>query len=172
MPESAHPDPRALTLLAFDFGLRRIGVAVGDTVTGTAAPRPAVRGDLADGAGAGPDWGAIERQIRSSGPQRLIVGAPYNADGGETAMTRAAWRFAGELARRFALPVSWVDERYSSLEAAEVLRARRASGLQRRRVERTDIDSASAALILERWLRGEAHAENLVTQNMKDRQPE
>src|SRR5262249_20696840 len=140
MPESAHPDARALTLLAFDFGLRRIGVAIGDTVTRTAAPRPAVRGDLAEGATAGPDWAAIERQIRSSGPQRLIVGAPYNEAGEQTAMTRAARRFAAELAHRFSLPVSWVDERYSSLEAAAVLKARRASGLRRRRVAREDID--------------------------------
>lgn len=168
MPDPIRPAPRALTLLAFDFGLRRIGVAVGDTVTGTAAPLPAVRGDLPQGASVGPDWGAIARQIKSSAPQRLIVGAPYNEAGDDTAMTHAARRFAATLAQRFALPVSCVDERYSSLEATDALRSRRASGLHRRRVARADIDSTAAALILERWLRGEAHGEELAPDNTRD----
>jgi putative Holliday junction resolvase len=149
------PEPRPLTLLAFDFGLKRIGVAVGDTITGTCAPCPAVRGDVARAAVPGPDWEAIAQQIRSIGPQRLIVGAPYNEAGETTPMTAAAHRFARELARRFALPVSCVDERYSSLEAAAALKSRRASGALKRRVTREDIDSAAAALILERWLAGE-----------------
>jgi putative Holliday junction resolvase len=150
------PEPRALTLLAFDFGFKRIGVAVGDTVTAGAVPCAAVRGDVRAAAGsAGPDWEAIERQIRAVGPQRLVVGAPYNEDGGSTPMTAAARKFAKELALRFALPVSCVDERYSSLEAAAALKARRASGARKRRVTREAIDSVSAALILERWLAGE-----------------
>jgi putative Holliday junction resolvase len=69
-------------------------------------------------------------------------------------MSAAARRFAAELERRFALPVHMVDERFSSLEASEALKARRASG-QRRRVQRADIDSAAAAVILGRWFAGE-----------------
>jgi len=149
------PEPRALTLLAFDFGLKRIGVAVGDTITSRAAPRPAIRGDAPTGDSRGPDWDAIARQIRSIGPQRLIVGAPYNEDGGSTPMTAAATRFAHELGNRFSLPVSRVDERYSSLEASAALKSQRASGARKRRVTPEDIDSAAAALILERWLAGE-----------------
>jgi putative Holliday junction resolvase len=138
------------TLLAFDFGLKRIGIASGDTLTRSAAPRPA-----AIAGPAGPDWEAIAREVRALSPAALVVGAPYNADGSEGALTAAARRFAGELERRFALPVHLVDERYSSLEAEAALRARRASGERRRRVVRAEVDSAAAAVILSRYLAGE-----------------
>ena len=142
----------AQTVLAFDFGLRRIGLASGNTLTRSAAPRPAVS------AGAqGPDWPAIERAVALLAPGVLIVGAPYNADGSEGALTEAARRFAAELRRRFALPVQLVDERFSSLEANEALKGQRASGMRRRRVRRADIDSAAAAVILGRWFQGEGH---------------
>jgi putative Holliday junction resolvase len=138
------------TVLAFDFGLKRIGLASGDTLTRSAAPRPAVAAG-----GSGPDWGAIEREVRALAPGQLVVGAPYNADGTEGALAEAARRFAAELERRFALPVHLVDERYSSLEASAQLKARRASGERRRRVRRADVDSAAAAVILGRWFAGE-----------------
>jgi putative Holliday junction resolvase len=138
------------TLLAFDFGLKRIGVASGDTVTGTAGPRPAV-----PTTSTGPDWSAIEREIRSLQPHLLIVGAPYNADGSPGALATAANGFAAELERRFGLPVKRVDERFSSLQANERLKAQRASGERKRRIRREDIDSVAAAVILERWLAGE-----------------
>jgi putative Holliday junction resolvase len=141
----------AATVLAFDFGLKRIGIACGDTLTGSTAPRPAagiVRG--------GPDWEAIAREVRTLTPAVLVVGAPYNADGSEGALSAAVRRFAAELGRRFALPVHLVDERFSSLEASATLKARRASGTQRRRVRRADVDSAAAAVILGRYLAGES----------------
>ncbi|MBS0581430.1 MAG: Holliday junction resolvase RuvX [Proteobacteria bacterium] len=140
------------TVLAFDFGLKRIGIASGDSLTRAAAPRPA-----AVSGPAGPDWAAITRQVRDLGPARLVVGAPYNVDGSESALTVAARGFAAELARRFALPVHLVDERFSSLEATAALKSRRASGERRRRVQRADIDSAAAAVILGRWFAGERH---------------
>src|SRR5215212_4095652 len=144
-----HSSPAAgapLTVLAFDFGLKRIGIAVGDTVTSTSAPRPAI--PLGN-------WTAIEREVRALQPQFLVVGAPYNADGSEGVIGAAARAFAQELERRFGLPVQQVDERFSSLEANSALKDRRASGARRRRVRREDIDSAAAAIILERWLAGE-----------------
>ena len=140
----------AHTVLAFDFGLRRIGIASGDTLTRGAAPRPAVSAGAS-----GPDWPAIEREVRALAPERLVVGAPYNEDGSEGALAQAARRFAAELERRFALPVHLVDERFSSLEASARLKAQRASGARRRRVRRTDVDSAAAAVILARWFAGE-----------------
>ena len=88
-------------------------------------------------------------------PGLLVVGAPYNADGSPGALAPAARRFAAELERRFGLPVSMVDERWSSLEASAALKARRASGERKRRVRKEDVDSAAAAVILERWLTGE-----------------
>ncbi|HVS77913.1 MAG TPA: Holliday junction resolvase RuvX [Steroidobacteraceae bacterium] len=144
------PDKPVEAVLAFDFGLRRIGIAAGDTLTATAAPRPA-----AFVTRTGPDWPAIEREVNALKPRRLIVGAPYNADGTPGALAPAARRFANELERRFRLPVSMVDERWSSLEAGTALKARRAGG-RGRRIRREDVDSAAAAVILERWLGGES----------------
>jgi len=141
---------RPHTVLAFDFGLKRIGIACGDTVTRQAAPRPAttiLRG--------GPDWEAIANEVRALAPALLVVGAPYNGERNAGTLLAAARRFAAELERRFALPVQLVDERYSSLEASEALKKRRASGERRRRLRREDIDSAAAAVILGRWFQGE-----------------
>ena len=141
---------QAQTVLAFDFGLKRIGIASGDTLTRQAAPRPAVTVSRS-----GPDWQAIVREVRALAPGLLVVGAPYNADGSEGALTAAARGFAVELERRFALPVHLVDERFSSLEASATLKARRASGERRRRVRRADVDSVAAAVILGRFLQCE-----------------
>ena len=80
-----------------------------------------------------------------------IVGLPYNVDGTEGDLAAAARGFASELARRHALPVELVDERYSSLEAGERLRAARVSGRRTRRVAAADLDAAAAGIILERW---------------------
>jgi putative holliday junction resolvase len=142
----------ARTVLAFDFGLKRIGIACGDTLTRSAAPRTA-----AAAGPAGPDWDAIARAVRTLTPAVLVVGAPYNADGSESALTKAARAFAAELERRFALPVHLVDERFSSLEASAQLRERRASGARRRRLGKSDVDSTAAAVILGRWFAGEGH---------------
>ena len=138
------------TVLAFDFGFKRIGIASGDTLTRTAAPRPAAAVHQQ-----GPDWEAIAREVRMLSPRLLVVGAPYNADGTPGALAPAARQFAAELERRFGLPVNMVDERWSSLEANAALKAQRASGERKRRVRKEDIDSAAAAVILERWLTGE-----------------
>jgi putative Holliday junction resolvase len=143
-------DTSARTILAFDFGLKRIGIASGDTITSTAAPRTAVRVLNNE-----PDWNAIQHEVDAIQPQILVVGVPYNADGSPSPLTTAARHFAAALERRFGLPVKHVDERWSSLEAGALLKGRRASGERRRRVRREDIDSAAAAVILERWLSGE-----------------
>ncbi len=140
------------TVLAFDFGLKRIGIASGDTLTRTAAPRAAA--SVKQGR---PDWDAIQRNVQALQPKLFVVGAPYNVDGSPGKLAPAARRFAAELESRFGLPVNMVDERWSSLEAAEALKAQRASGERRRRVSREDIDSAAAAVILERWLSGDGN---------------
>jgi putative Holliday junction resolvase len=148
MPDPDRAAPRIA--LAFDYGRRRIGMAAGDTLTATAAPRPAVAAH--DGV---PDWTAIAREIRALSPQVLVVGVPYNADGSEGSMAQATRDFGQALQARFALPVEHVDEHGSSLEAGRTLKEQRASGQRRRRVQRQDIDSAAAAIILTRWLAGE-----------------
>ena len=149
-PQGASGDSTPHIIVAFDFGRKRIGLAAGDTLTGSAAPLPAI-----PVSSSGPDWAAIERSLRSLHPKRLVVGAPYNVDGTPSVLAAAARGFAAELGKRFGLSVNMVDERWSSLEANELLKAQRASGERRRRIRREDIDSAAAAVILQRWFSGE-----------------
>ncbi len=143
---NAPDDGAPRLILAFDYGRRRIGAARGDTLCRTAAPLGGAAVD-ADG----PRWLQIEALLRDWRPALLVVGLPYNVDDSDSDMSRAARAFAAELAARYGLPVELVDERYSSLEAQDRLRAARATGLRRRRVARTDIDAAAACVILERW---------------------
>lgn len=136
-----------VTLLAFDFGLKRTGVATGESRAGltrgvaTLLPRSGE-----------PDWAAISALIREWQPDLLVVGLPYNADGSDSAMTVAARAFAQALASRSALRVDTLDERHSSSEAQASLREQRASGLRRRRVRREDIDREAARVIARQWL--------------------
>jgi putative holliday junction resolvase len=146
MPESSRPR----IVLAFDFGLRRIGVACGDSVSRNASALETVPAGPK-----GPRWEAISAMIRDWQPDLAVVGLPYNVDGSDNEMTGAARGFAAELARRSALQVVMVDERYSSLEAAARLQTARASGLRRRRVAKADLDAAAACVILERWFNEE-----------------
>ncbi len=146
MPEGA---PAPFVVVAFDFGTRRIGVASGDTLTRTAHPRST----LTCGPN-GPDWASLRKVIADLAPARLAVGEPYNADGTPGPLTEAARRFATELRSVSSLPVDLVDERWSSQDAEERLRAQRASGLRTRRLSRGDVDATAAAVILERWFDG------------------
>jgi putative holliday junction resolvase len=133
-------------VLAFDFGRRRIGVACGDTLSRNARPLAGVAN-----ASQGPRWDSVEALIREWQPTQIVVGLPYNVDGSESAMSAATRGFAGELERRYGLPVRLIDERYSSLEAETRLRSERESGLRKRRVAKSDIDAAAACVILDRW---------------------
>jgi putative Holliday junction resolvase len=149
------PEAPARVVLAFDFGLRRIGVASGDTVSGAAAPHSAIR-VTANGI----DWPAIERLLREFQPQLLVVGSPRHADGTLSALAARADRFAADLAARAQLAVQRTDEYASSIEALAQLKQQRSSGQRRRRVQHADIDSAAAAIILQRWLRGEGRIDD------------
>jgi putative Holliday junction resolvase len=148
MPE-APPRATPAVVVAFDFGLRRIGVAQGNTLTRDAAALAAL-----PNTDPGVPWPQLVELVARSGASQLVVGKPYNVDGSSHPLSAAADRFAAELARRCGLPVARVDERYSSLEANAELRAARAAGT-RRRVRKEDIDSQAAAVILRRWLAGE-----------------
>jgi putative Holliday junction resolvase len=150
MPEGRSPNNPAI-VVALDFGLKRIGIASGDTLTRAANPRATLANGIQ-----GPDWIGIARVIADLRPARLAVGEPYNADGSPSALTEAARRFAAELARRSSLPVDLVDERHSSQDAEERLREMRATGQRGRRVTREDVDAVAAAVILERWFAEEA----------------
>ena len=142
MPESSRPK----IVLAFDYGLRRIGVACGDTVSRSASTLKTVPAEPK-----GPRWASIASMIHEWQPGFAVVGLPYNVDGSENDMTIAARGFGAELTRRFGVEVVMVDERYSSLEAEARLQSARESGLRRRRVAKSDVDAAAACVILERW---------------------
>ncbi len=133
-------------VIAFDFGLRRIGVACGDTVSRTAAPLAAVSNGTD-----GPHWEAVAAVVRDWQPALIVIGLPYNVDGSESSMTARVRGFADEIERRYALQVVLVDERYSSREAEARLKSQRESGARRRRVVKADVDSAAAGIVLERW---------------------
>src|SRR5262245_40230479 len=126
------PERRGRTVLAFDFGLKRIGIAVGEPELRTAHPLPAVS-----------RFDQIQPLIREWQPAALIVGLPTSAQGEPHAMTRHAEDFARRLERRFKLPVARVDERFSSVEAQSRLRGTK-SGKGR-------IDSVAAQLLLEQF---------------------
>lgn len=127
------------TLLGFDFGPRKIGVAVGQTITGSATPLTTLRSR-----GERPDWPAIERLIREWRPNAAVVGLPYNMDDSETEIAPRARRFARQIEGRFGLPVHLVDERLTTLEA----RGR----LGRQSAAPGAVDAMAAKLILETWL--------------------
>jgi len=135
------------TILAFDYGLRRIGVAVGQDVTASASPV----GVVANGEG-GIDHDRIKALISEWHPTTLVVGMPTHADGSPGAMTEAVDAFIAEL-RQYGLPVATVDERYSSIEAEQALRNARQQG-SRGRISKQDIDAAAAVFIAERYLAG------------------
>jgi len=133
--------------MAFDYGTRRIGVAVGQTTTATASPLGAVA------VREGPDWPTLDDQVRQWSPSRLLVGVPYNMDGTATVLTGTCRAFAAELERRFGLPVELVDERLTSAAASADLREARRAGARARRVRPEDVDAHAARHILESWLR-------------------
>lgn len=125
----------ALRLLAFDFGERRIGVAVGETLAGSARALSIVT--RRDGR---PDWPTIERLVEDWEPDRLLVGLPAYRDGAAHPLEAAVARFARQLSGRFGLAVETVDERLSSREAAGRLQS--GAGL----------DAVAAEVILETWM--------------------
>ncbi|MCW8926123.1 MAG: Holliday junction resolvase RuvX [Xanthomonadales bacterium] len=133
------------TLLAFDFGHRRIGVAVGQTFTGSANALAVVS------VSSRPDWQTITNIVGEWKPVALIVGLPLAADGSETDMSKDARGFGASLADRYAIPVLYEDERLTSIGADERFSAARAQGGMRRK-DAAMKDAMAAQIILENWL--------------------
>ncbi|WP_144900366.1 Holliday junction resolvase RuvX [Luteimonas cucumeris] len=134
------------TVLGFDVGARRIGVAVGSAF-GHGARALAVIDVHANG----PDWNAIDKLHKEWRPDGLVVGDPMTLDGGDQPIRQRARQFAQILRTRYALPVVMVDERTSSIEAAQRFASDRAEGRKRRR-DAAALDAVAAAVIVERWL--------------------
>ena len=132
----------ARTILAFDFGLKRIGVAVGQTRTLSASPLQTLTVKLK------PDWKTIAGLIETWAPDALVVGLPLNMDGSEQEMTHEARRFGRQLEGRFKIPVHLVDERLSTREAMDRLGTQGRAG--------DDADAVAAQVILEDWFASES----------------
>lgn len=130
-------------LLGFDFGMKRIGVAVGQTVTETARPLATLK--ATDGQ---PQWDALDKLIKSWQPDGFVVGVPLNMDGTEQAITQSARHFAQQLHDRFKIPVYEMDERLSSKDARERLFAE--GGFKA--LQNGQVDRVAAQLILQNWL--------------------
>lgn len=134
-------------MLAFDYGGRRTGVAVGQTITGSARALTTLTS-----VGTGPDWAAIDRLLDEWRPDLLLVGLPQRDDGSDSPQTLAARAFARELEER-GIRVALVNEHLTSNEASRALAEARSDGSRRRRVRKEDIDALAAVLIAEQWLR-------------------
>jgi len=143
MPDE-RPRPSG-TLLAFDFGHRRIGVAVGQTLTGTANALAVVS------VSGKPDWQTITGIISEWKPAGLIVGLPLAADGDDTKMSEDARRFGRRLEGRYGIPVWYEDERLTSFGAEQRFIDARAGGGMRRK-DAALKDAMAAQIILESWL--------------------
>ena len=134
---------KAGTFLAFDYGEKYIGVAVGSSHSRQAEPLTTLRGSAKN-----PDWARLSRLIAEWRPDALVVGQPLNMDGSTNPMTRAARAFGQRLKDRYNLPVHMVDERLSTLAAREILNE---AGVPMRR-HKSQLDKVAAQTILQAFL--------------------
>jgi putative Holliday junction resolvase len=142
MPAKSVSDPNFL-YLAFDYGEKYIGVAVGSSHSRQAEPVTTLRGSAKN-----PDWVRISRLIGEWRPDALVVGLPLNMDGSDNPMTRAARAFGQRLKERYNLPVHMVDERLSTLVARDILNE---AGVPMRR-HKSRLDQVAAQTILQAFL--------------------
>ncbi len=154
MPDNVKMPGKIKTVLGFDFGTKKIGVAVGQSITQTVTPLITLPSKNQK-----PDWLAIEKQIKEWQPDILIVGLPVHLDGEDQPITQAAKKFGNQLNGRFQLPVEFMDERLSSYEAEERLREINDPKINigkkqtNKRQKAMDIDKIAAQLIVESWFR-------------------
>lgn len=130
--------------IGFDFGYSRIGMAVGQKITGEASPLATLKAKQGI-----PNWEEVAKVIKRWRPSALIVGLPTCIDGTEQYTTKASQKFAKQLHKRFSLPVHLVDERLSTVEAKCQLYA--IGGYNK--IQKTEVDSVAACVILEQWLK-------------------
>ncbi|MFW2374337.1 MAG: Holliday junction resolvase RuvX [Gammaproteobacteria bacterium] len=131
------------TVLGFDYGTRRIGVATGQTITASATPLTTI-----SSINQKPDWAAIGQLIEQWKPDALIVGLPTYLDGSPSEMTEKALKFSRQLQGRYNLPVHTVNESLSSFEAEQALQQHKKIGQHNKQ----EIDKMAAAIIVQSWL--------------------
>ena len=143
---------RESTVLAFDFGTRKIGVSVGNTLIRIAHPLATI-----DSASTEARVRAIAELIAQWRPAMLVVGRPVHADGMPHAMTASAEKFARQLEGRFGIPVALADERYSSREATAALAEIAGTRPESRKAAR---DTVAAQIILQSWFDSGPHGDD------------
>lgn len=138
------------TLLGFDLGTLRIGVAIGQELTASARPLTTIQRKNRQA-----DWQAIGTLVEEWGVEAAVVGIPLQQDGSEQEMSRLARKFSNQLRGRLNLTVYEVDERFTSIEAESIIRANRG---ERRSAEARDVDAVAATQILQSWFNNPVEA--------------
>jgi putative Holliday junction resolvase len=133
------------TILGFDYGTRRIGIAVGQELTATARGLITLQNNQGK-----PDWPRITQLIKEWQPELLVVGMPTTMDNQPHLLEESVKDFGNQLKQRYNLPVEWIDEKLSSVEAEELLAE--SDIARQRRQDKAEIDRLAAQIILQSWL--------------------
>lgn len=137
-------------VIAFDFGLKRTGVAVGNTVTGSATPECTLNSKDDH-----PDWEGVTKLFQEWKPTQIVVGMPTELDGTESPLTKAVQRFCNQIQGRYNIDVDQENEQFTSLEATRRLKQLRQSG-RKKKISKDEVDKIAAAIILENWMQRNA----------------
>lgn len=137
-------------VIAFDFGLKRTGVAVGNTLTGSATPECTLHSKNQQ-----PDWVSITKLFKEWQPTQIVVGIPTELDGSENPLTKTIQRFCNQIQGRYNINVDQENEQFTSIEAAKRLKQLRQSG-RKKKVTKDEVDKIAAAIILENWMQRNA----------------
>ncbi|MEH6456631.1 MAG: Holliday junction resolvase RuvX [Cocleimonas sp.] len=137
-------------VIAFDFGLKRTGVAVGNTVIGSATPECTLSSKDEQ-----PDWDGISKLFKEWQPSQIVVGMPIELDGSENPLKKRIDRFCNQIEGRYNVSVDQENEQFTSIEAAQRLKQLRQSG-RKQKVSKDEVDKIAAAIILENWMKRNA----------------
>ena len=134
-------------VIAFDFGLKRTGVAVGNTITGSATPECTLTSKNNQ-----PDWDSISTLFKEWQPTQVVVGMPTELDGSENPLNKKIQRFCNQIEGRYNIKVDQENEQFTSIEAARRLKQLRQSG-RKKKINKDEVDKIAASIILENWIK-------------------
>lgn len=139
-------------VIAFDFGLKRTGVAVGNTIMGSATPECTLTSKDEQ-----PDWKGISKLFEEWKPTQVVVGMPTELDGSENPLKKRIDRFCNQIQGRYNVPVDQENEQFTSIEAAQRLKQLRQSG-RKQKVSKDEVDKIAASIILENWMQRNSYS--------------
>ena len=134
-------------VIAFDFGLKRTGVAIGNTITGSATPECTLNSKDNQ-----PDWDGISNLFNEWQPTQVVVGIPTELDGSENPLNKTIQRFCNQIQGRYNVKVDQENEQFTSIEAAQRLKQLRQTG-RKKKITKDEVDKIAASIILENWMR-------------------